>query len=131
MQYNNTLCHRTPDNAIRIRITRFDYVTTSSSRHFFLSFFLPFFFFFFFLFCCFTLRETLRHYLRAQSQGHHTIDCLEERDVERGSVRRSSFKERERAIISQTNIGTVSKATLGKLLRDGVERIIIRDFRRA
>ena len=29
----------------------------------------------------------------------------------------------ERAIVHQTNIGTVSKATLGKLLRDGVECI--------
>ena len=25
--------------------------------------------------------RSLRHYLRAQSQGHHTIDCLEERGV--------------------------------------------------
>ena len=32
------------------------------------------------------------------------------------------WKARERAIVSQTNIRTVSKATLGKLLRDGVER---------
>ena len=31
-----------------------------------------------------------------------------------------SLKGRERAIISQTNIGTVSKGTLGKLLRDGM-----------
>ena len=63
-----------------------------------------------------------RHYLRAQSQGHHTIDRLEERGVERGSARRSSSKGRERAIVHQTNIGTVSKATLWKLLRGGVER---------
>ena len=27
------------------------------------------------------------------------------------------------AVVSQTNIGTVSEATSGKLLRDGVERI--------
>ena len=67
--------------------------------------------------------RSLRHYLRAQSQGHHTIDRLEERGVERESARRSSLKEREKAIINQTNIETVSKATLGKLLRDGVERI--------
>ena len=66
--------------------------------------------------------RSLRHYLREQSQGHHTIDRLEERGVERGSARRSSWKGRERAIVSQTNIGTVSKATLAKLLRDGVER---------
>ena len=67
--------------------------------------------------------RSLRHYLRAQSQGHHTIDRLEERGVERGSSRRSSLKGRERAIVNRTNIGTVSKATLGKPLRDGVERI--------
>ena len=66
---------------------------------------------------------SLRHYLRAQSQGHHTIDRLEERGVEKGIARRSSLKGRERAIVNQTNIGTVSKANLGKLLRDSVERI--------
>ena len=63
------------------------------------------------------------HNLRAQNQGHHTIDRLEERGVEGKSARRSSFKGRERAIVNQTNIGTVSKATMGKLLREGVERI--------
>ena len=62
--------------------------------------------------------RSLRHPLRAQSHGHHTIDRLEER-----GVRRSSLKGRERAIVNQTNIGTILKATLGKLLRDGVERI--------
>ena len=36
--------------------------------------------------------SSLRHYLRAQSQGHHTIDRLEERGVERGSAGRSSFE---------------------------------------
>ena len=46
-----------------------------------------------------------------------TIDRLEERGAERGSARRSSLKGRERAIVTQTNIGTVSKAKLGKLLR--------------
>ena len=67
--------------------------------------------------------RSLRHYLRAQSQGHHTTDRLEERGVERGSARRCSLKGRERALVNQTNITTVSKETLGKLLRDGVERI--------
>ena len=67
--------------------------------------------------------RSLRYYLRARRQAHHTIDRLEERGVERGSARRPSVKGRERAIVSQTNIVTVSKATLGKLLRDGVERI--------
>ena len=61
---------------------------------------------------------SLRHYLWTQSQGYNTIDRLEETGVERGSARRSSLKGRERAIASQTNIGTVSKATLGKLPRE-------------
>ena len=43
--------------------------------------------------------------------------------VERGSAWQSSLKGREKAILSQTNIGTVSKAAMGKPLRDGVERI--------
>ena len=43
--------------------------------------------------------------------------------VKRGSSRRCSSKGRERAIVSHMNIGTVSKATLGKHSRDGVERI--------
>ena len=64
-----------------------------------------------------------REYLRAQSQGNRTIDRLEERGVERGSARRYYLKGRERAIVHQTNTGSVSKATLGKLLRDGIERI--------
>ena len=71
---------------------------------------------------CKVLRS-LRHYLLAQSERHHTTNRLEERGSERGSARRSSLKGRERAIVSQTNIGTVSKATLGKLLRVWVKRI--------
>jgi len=67
--------------------------------------------------------EVFRLYLRAQSQGHHTIDRLEEKGVERGSPRRSSLKGRERAIVNQTNIETVSKATFGKFLRDAMECI--------
>ena len=52
--------------------------------------------------------------------GHHTINCLGEIDVERGSARRSSLKGLERAIVSQTNIETASRATdtSGKLQRD-------------
>ena len=53
--------------------------------------------------------------MRAQNQGHHTIDRLEGRGAER--------EERERAIVNQTNVVTVSKATLEKVLRDGVKRI--------
>ena len=71
--------------------------------------------------------KSLKHYLRAQSQRHHNTNRLEECGVERGSAGQASLKGRERAIVNQTNVGRVSKATLGKLLRDGVERIII-DF---
>ena len=60
--------------------------------------------------------RSLRHYLRAKSQGHP--DRLEERGFERGSARRSSLKGRERAVFNQTNTGTVSKAILGKRLRE-------------
>ena len=57
--------------------------------------------------------RSLRHYLRAQSQGHHTIDRQEERGVERGSARQSSLKGQERGIVKQTNIGTVSTERQG------------------
>ena len=50
--------------------------------------------------------------MRAQSQGHHNIDRLEERGVEGGSARRSSLKGRERAIVNHMYIGTISKAKL-------------------
>ena len=50
----------------------------------------------------------------AQSEGHHTIDRLKKRGVERRTVRRSSLQGRERAIVNQTNDGIVSKATLGE-----------------
>ena len=68
--------------------------------------------------------RSLRHYImRAQSQGNHTIDRVEETNrEERESAQRPSLRRRsERAIvIYQTNIGTVSRETLRKLLRDGV-----------
>ena len=53
----------------------------------------------------------LRYYLRTQNPGHNTIDRLEERGVNRGSARRPSVKGREKAVVNQTNIGTVSKTT--------------------
>ena len=65
--------------------------------------------------------EPLETLPAVQSQGHHTIDRLEERGVERGSARRwSSLKGREKVIRRQSD-ETVSKATLGKLLRDVVD----------
>ena len=50
----------------------------------------------------------LKHYMREQSQGHHSIDRLEKRGAERGSARQSSLKGREKAIVNETNGGTVS-----------------------
>ena len=53
--------------------------------------------------------RSLRHYLWAQNQGHHTIDHQEERGMERGCSR---LKGQERAIIRQMNIGSIPKITL-------------------
>ena len=61
----------------------------------------------------FQLTHSHNHYWERSPGG--------ERGVERGSAQRSSLRGRERAIVNQTNIGTVSKATLGEVLRDGVE----------
>ena len=62
--------------------------------------------------------------LRPQNQGYQTIDRQEERGAQRESARRSFFKRRERAFVNQPNTGTVPKTTLGKLLRNGVKRIL-------
>ena len=51
------------------------------------------------------------------------IDWRRDRGVDRGSTQQSSSKRQERTIINQTNIGTVLKATLGKLPRHEVEHI--------
>ena len=61
--------------------------------------------------------RSLRHHQRAQSQGHYTIDLLEERGVEKGMARRSSLKIRESVTVNRT------KEKLEKLLRDWAERI--------
>ena len=76
-----------------------------------------------FHFARYEMLRSLILYMLEQSQGHHTIYRLEERGMGRGSTRRSSLKGRERAIVNETNIGTVSKATLGEPLREEVERI--------
>ena len=66
--------------------------------------------------------QELSTLLQNTQAGNYLGFLIALRRVERGSARRSSLKGRERDIVSQTNIGTVSKA-LGKLLRDGMERI--------
>ena len=69
--------------------------------------------------------------LRAQNQGHHTTDRLEQREVCRKPALEQWWSTLKRAwdrvIVHQTNIiGTVSKASLGDTSEiDGVERIIM------
>ena len=65
----------------------------------------------------------LRNFLSTDKPEHHSTDRLEERGVEKGSGRHSTLQGRERSVFNQTNIGTVSRATLGRLLRDGAERV--------
>ena len=50
------------------------------------------------------------------------IDRLKERGVEKGSGRQSTRRGLQPAVFNQTNIGPVSKATLGTLPREGAER---------
>ena len=65
----------------------------------------------------------LRNFLSADKPEHQSIDRLKERGVEKGSGQHSTLQGRERSVFNQTNIGTVSRATLGRLLRDGAERV--------
>ena len=65
----------------------------------------------------------LRNFLSTDKPEHHSTDRLKERGVEKGSGRHSTLQGRERSVFNQTNIGTVSRATLGRLLRDGAERV--------
>ena len=65
----------------------------------------------------------LRNFLSTDKPEHHSTDRLKERGVEKGSGRHSTLQGPERSVFNQTNIGTVSRATLGRLLRDGAERV--------
>ena len=65
----------------------------------------------------------LRNFLNMDRPQHHSIDRLKERGVEKGSGRHFSLRGRERSAFNQTNTGTVSRATLGRLLRDGAEHV--------
>ena len=65
--------------------------------------------FFRFLFVCLffvSLFVIVKHY--------HTIDRQEERSAESGSAERSSLKGREKVIVNQPNIDTVSKGNAGE-----------------
>ena len=65
----------------------------------------------------------LRNFLNTDRPEHHSIDRLKERGVEKGSGRHSTLQGRQRSVFNQANIDTVSRATLGRLLRDGAERV--------
>ena len=66
----------------------------------------------------------LRNFLSMERPEHHSIDLLKERGGEKESGRHFTLVGGERPVFNQTNnIGTVSRATLGRRLRDGVERV--------
>ena len=65
----------------------------------------------------------LRNFLNTDKPEDNSINCLKERGVEKGSGRHCTLQGRERSVLNQTNIGTVSRATLGRLLTDGEERV--------
>ncbi|NQZ78185.1 MAG: endonuclease/exonuclease/phosphatase family protein, partial [Ekhidna sp.] len=63
--------------------------------------------------------RSLRKHLQEQERGHHTIDHLVDKNIKRGSGRKSILKGKARSIINQTSIGVVSKPTLQRLLKNG------------
>ena len=56
--------------------------------------------------------KALRNFLNMDRPEHHSTDCLKEREVEKGNGRHSTLQGREPFVFNQTNIGTVSRATL-------------------
>ena len=69
------------------------------------------------------LLRGLRNFLNLDRSKHHSNNRLKERGVEKGGGRHSTLLGRERSVFNQVNIGTVLRATLGRLLRDGVEHV--------
>ena len=65
----------------------------------------------------------LRNFLNIDRPDHHSIGRLKERGMEKGSGRHYTLRGRKRSVFNQTNVGIDSRATLGRLLRDGVERV--------
>ena len=63
----------------------------------------------------------LRNFLNTDKPEHQSINRLKETGVEKGSGRHSSLWGGEQSVFKQADIGTVSRATLGRLLRDGEE----------
>ena len=67
--------------------------------------------------------EGLRNSLNMDRTEHHSTDCLKERAVEKGSSRHFNLQGWEQSVFNQTNIGTVLRATFGRLLRDGTQHV--------
>ena len=65
----------------------------------------------------------LRNSLNIDRPEHHSTDHPKERGVEKGSGRHSTLQGREQSVFNQANIATVSRETLGRLLRDRVEHV--------
>ena len=65
----------------------------------------------------------LRNFLNVNWPEHHSTDRLKKRGVEKGSSRYSTVRGLERSVFNQTNICTVSRATLWRLLRNGSVRV--------
>ena len=65
----------------------------------------------------------LRNFHKMDRPEHHSTDRLKERGVEKGCGLNSALRCRERSVFNQTNIGTVLRTTLGRLLRDGAKRV--------
>ena len=67
----------------------------------------------------------LGNFLNMDRPEHDSIDRLKERGIVKGSGRHSTFLGLKRSVFNETNIGTVSRATLGlgRLLRGGTERV--------
>ena len=63
----------------------------------------------------------LRSFLNMDKPQHHSTDRLKERGVEKRSGWHSIQRGQEWSVFNQTNTGNVSKATLGRLLRDRAE----------
>ena len=64
----------------------------------------------------------LRNFLNIDRSQHHTTDRLKKRGVEKGNGRHSILQGRERSVFNQTNISTVSRATLGDCWEAGRSR---------
>ena len=59
----------------------------------------------------------LRNFLIMDRSEQHRTDRLKERGVEKGSGRHSTLQGREQSVFNGTNIDTVSRAALGRLLQ--------------